>query len=442
METIKCVECGIQYNSTNEACTNCGCPKTFSLNNEEKISYAKNIVLTNIPSSINHKVKNLNKSFKINFLFKPLNLLNEINKNNIKKLNLSKRKKIKKSTNKRFKTQNSKKTINHKKSLLHILSHVGETEGLGDFSFENFFGGFNKKFSENEIVNILFVGTETTTPSISKVSTNYPKPWLCYRLIFLSIIFFYGFVFLYNQNQNQNIIPAIIFIGSFAVPISTLVLFFELNLRRNIPPWVVFRLVLAGTILSFFLTEILANNLGTIYSSSGAWFAALLEEPAKLMALIFLTNGKKKYSYILNGLLLGAAVGCGFAAFETAGYALRSLAYEDFETMIKVIQIRGLLSPFMHIVWTAVAGGALWRIKKNNKFSLKNIQTKKFIQPFLFMVLCHAVWNSNLELPFNGKYIICGLVSWIIALSILNLGIKQLNQEKEGQKIFSSQNNN
>ena len=71
--------------------------------------------------------------------------------------------------------------------------------------------------------------------------------------------------------------------------------------------------------------------------------------------------------------------------------------------MIKVIQIRGLLSPFMHIVWTAVAGGALWRIKKNNKFSLKHIQTKKFIQPFLFMVLCHAVWNSNLDLPFNGK---------------------------------------
>ena len=72
--------------------------------------------------------------------------------------------------------------------------------------------------------------------------------------------------------------------------------------------------------------------------------------------------------------------------------------------MIQVIQLKGILSPFMHIVWTAVAGGALW--------------------------------NSPWQLPFMGKYIICGLLFWIIALSILNLGIKQITQEKEGKKIF------
>ncbi len=433
---IKCAECGEIYNSTNEACTNCGCPKSFSLIKEDKISYTKKNTLHNIPSSIDHKVKNLNKSIQVKSLFEALNLLNGIKKNN-KKINLKKRKRIKTSSNKRYKSQNSKKTINHQKSLVHTLSHIGETEGLGDFSLEKFFGGFNKKFSEREIVNTLFVGTETTTPLIKNVSTNYPEPWLCYRLIFLSVVFFYGFVFLFNQNQNTTIIPAIIFIGSFAVPISTLILFFELNLRRNVPLWAVFRLVLAGTILSFLITEILAVNLSSIYSSSGAWFAAILEEPAKLLALIILTNGKKKYPYILNGLLLGAAVGCGFAAFETSGYALRELALEDIESMIQVIQLRGILSPFMHIVWTAVAGGALWRIKKNKNFSLKNIQTKKFILPFSIMIICHALWNSPWQLPFMGKYIICGLLSWIIALSILNLGIKQIIQEKEGKEIFS-----
>ena len=105
--------------------------------------------------------------------------------------------------------------------------------------------------------------------------------------------------------------------------------------------------------------------------------------------------------------------------------------------MIQVIQLRGILSPFMHIVWTAVAGGALWRIKKNNNFSLKNIQNKKFIIPFSIIIFCHALWNSPWQLPFMGKYIICGLLSLIIALSILNLCIKQITQEKEGKKLLA-----
>lgn len=322
--------------------------------------------------------------------------------------------------------------------LVEIFGKIGEAKGLGEFSLRRFFGGFKRKFSEEEVVKTLFVGTPSTTPSIEKITTEYPEPWICYRLTISTIIIFYGFVFLFNQNQNPNIIPAIIFSGSFAVPISTLVLFFELNIRRNVPIWFVVRLILAGAILSFLITEILAVNTSAIYSSTGAWFASFLEEPAKLLALVILTVGKKKYPYILNGLLLGAAVGCGFAAFESSGYALRGAATKDIDYMINVIQFRGILAPFMHIVWTAVAGAALWRVKKDNSFSLKHLQNKKFYMPFLVIIICHALWNSPIQLPLMGTIIICGLIAWIVALSLVNLGIEQILEEKSGKKIFKN----
>src|SRR5262249_60599294 len=52
-----------------------------------------------------------------------------------------------------------------------------------------------------------------------------------------------------------------------------------------------------------------------------------IEDLAKLIALVLIVRGRR-YKYILNGMLFGAAIGAGFACFETAGYAYRTaLAY-------------------------------------------------------------------------------------------------------------------
>ncbi|MDQ0871631.1 RsiW-degrading membrane proteinase PrsW (M82 family) [Paenibacillus sp. V4I3] len=44
-------------------------------------------------------------------------------------------------------------------------------------------------------------------------------------------------------------------------------------------------------------------------------FIGLIEEAAKVLAILFCLRNRK-YHFILNGLLVGAAVGSGFAAFE------------------------------------------------------------------------------------------------------------------------------
>ena len=58
-----------------------------------------------------------------------------------------------------------------------------------------------------------------------------------------------------------------------------------------------------GGLLSIFITLLLSQNVSIFNGPTGAWFAALIEEPAKLITVVILVKNKKRYPYILNGLL-------------------------------------------------------------------------------------------------------------------------------------------
>lgn len=323
-------------------------------------------------------------------------------------------------------------------NLFKRIGKIGEAEGVGEFKFQRFFGGIFQKHTVEEIEQSLIVGTKTTTPKIKEVILDYPQPWLFFRLVSASVLLFYAFLLAYRYFDNTKLVPGLIFCGSFAVPISTLFLFFEINIRKNVPLWQVIRLVFFGGILSMVITLILFQNTQSLSNAFGASSAGLIEEPAKLGALIFLMRGEniKKYPYILNGLLLGASVGCGFAAFESAGYALEAGLFSSTGKMIESIQLRGILSPFGHIVWTAVSGAALWRVKKGGYFSLQLFKDKRFFKPFGLIVACHFIWNSGLPSPFMLIQLISGLTSWVVALSLVNLGIQEIEKEQSGEKVF------
>src|SRR5208283_4009246 len=78
-------------------------------------------------------------------------------------------------------------------------------------------------------------------------------------------------------------------------------------------------LVCLGGAISLFVTHVVGDiaTLGWL----GHAGAGIEEEIAKLLAVVIVVNNRR-YKYILNGLVFGAAVGCGFAALETAGYSL------------------------------------------------------------------------------------------------------------------------
>ena len=332
-----------------------------------------------------------------------------------------------------------------------MASAVG-IEKLEGFSLSGLFSEVFSKHSREEVENYFTVGTSKTTPNILDVDASWPKPWIFTRMILASLVLYFLLFVGWSTWKNPNLLPGLMLVGSFAIPISTLVLFIELNVRRNVSLYMVSRLVFLGGIFSLLITHLLPDV--TALTSllfrdwrefMGASVAGPLEESAKVLAMVAVASAAK-FRYKLNGLLVGAAVGTGFSAFESAGYAFSTLlSGQGVDVMVQVINMRGLLSPFSHIVWSAIAGCALWRVINGQKFSWRMLCDENFIRLLLVPVVLHMVWNSPLQLPYFGTHIVVGFVGWFVCLSLVQEGLHEIVEEQEDEKkrnaveVFGSQ---
>ena len=74
----------------------------------------------------------------------------------------------------------------------------------------------------------------------------------------------------YRMFENPNLLPGLIFIGSFAVPFSTLIFFLEMNAPRNISIFVITTLVAIGGIASLIVALVFFKWLSFLMT----WLAA------------------------------------------------------------------------------------------------------------------------------------------------------------------------
>lgn len=302
-------------------------------------------------------------------------------------------------------------------------------EKLEGFSLAALFAEVFKKHTVAEVERYFTVGTSETTPSIEDVDASWPRPWMFFRALIGSAVVYFLFVCAWEWFENANLIPGLIMTGAMAIPLATLLFFFEMNARRNVSIYQIMRLVLLGGIVSLifslFLFELPLDDLGWM----GASVAGLIEEPGKLLALIVVSRSAA-YRYKLNGLLMGACVGAGFAAFESMGYAFRILMAGGVGDMNSNILMRGFLSPFGHIAWTAICGAAMWRVKGASPFKFSMVKDGRFWHLFLVPVVLHMIWNADFELPFLGKYLILGVIAWFVVLALIQEGLKEIRAEK------------
>ena len=329
-----------------------------------------------------------------------------------------------------------------------LLSNALGIEKLQGFSLGALFKDIFKKHSEEDIYDIIACGTPKTTPNITDIDTSWPRPWLFFRLLAYSIALYYGLDKVMYHYRHDMLIPTIMLIGSFGIPIATLTFFIEANVRRNISIPYIIKYFLLGGCLSivfaiFLFEQEEGKNLIEILNASSA---GLIEEPAKLLAL-FPLFFNKRFRYKLNGLLFGAVVGAGFSAFESLGYAFcEFLKYEgNVPAMQYTIYVRAILAPLGHLVWSAIAACALWRVLGKDDFNLSAFFDWRFLRLFLCPVILHCLWNTEYQLPYFGKYIIIGLVGWIVVLALVQEGLNELRREKKkaenSQKMSDAENN-
>ena len=204
----------------------------------------------------------------------------------------------------------------------HLNEYVGN-DRPADLNWRMLFTDVFKSHTVEEAEDIFICGTHATTPSPQLVSKEWPRPWL-YSRVFLMFTAAFALLWLCcNLFGNPNALPGMIVVGSFTVPLSTMIMFMEVNAWRNISLYKVIQTFLVGGCASLVATLMLFSIVGSHeLNLIGAIVTGIVEEVGKAIIVFWLLSKMKRLS-ILGGLLIGASVGAGFAAFESAGYALQ-----------------------------------------------------------------------------------------------------------------------
>jgi protease PrsW len=222
------------------------------------------------------------------------------------------------------------------------------------------------------------------------------RGWL--RALFIGLILFIITTADLFVTGNPNLYPTVIMIGNFLVPVVFVVFLYD---HQHLSALTTDRVaisfciggvlgVLGASLLESFLLPANTNpNQGL--SLGSALLVGLIEEGCKILAVMFMAR-RMQHNSEMDGLLLGGAVGMGFAALESTGYAFTVLLLSHGVVTASIVEtvLRGLLAPFGHGVWTGLLGAVLFRDSLPRRFRI----TVPVILTYLFVSVLHGFWDG------------------------------------------------
>lgn len=313
-----------------------------------------------------------------------------------------------------------------------INDYIGNKNAV-NLNWKDLFRDVFKKHTAAEAEDIFICGTSRTTPPLNQVSETWPRPWL-YSRVFLC--FFISYILLYiccTTFKNLLAFPGTIFVGAFTVPLTTLILFLEVNAFRNISFYDVMKFFFIGGCASLVVTLFLFDLkiVDTDISSTwGAMMVGVIEEVGKLVIVYFLIKRVPACRFILSALLVGACVGAGFSAFESAGYAFVNLEAKGLSGMADNIYLRAILAPGGHVAWAAISGAALIIAKGRGPLTVDVFQNPRFWKIFAIPVVLHGVWDAPFLDEGYAKLIALIVLVWIVVLILINMGLDEVKNLK------------
>jgi RsiW-degrading membrane proteinase PrsW (M82 family) len=199
--------------------------------------------------------------------------------------------------------------------------------------------------------------------------------------------------FITEITDDTILVPNVIIVGSFLVPVCCLLFVLGLPRVTYLTVEVLVLGFLAGGTAGVVVTAVtevyvLPDAVGTNA------LIGLIEEGGKIVILLAVAQ-LVSTRVPRDGMVLGATVGAGFAAFETSGYVLRVLIeHGDDHAILNVLEteaFRGVLAPFGHITWTAILGGAVFASAwHTGRFRLD----RRVAWTFLGVVALHGCWDG------------------------------------------------
>lgn len=421
---MKCSMCGGEVGSNDRFCQHCGHDLTTTQVSHEAQTPTKNEF--SCPNC--HESVDSNDKFCINCGYHLMEGTSSVTNETYNHSQPQIEKEIANETNI---TQEAKNLFN---STTKSIGRLAGNDEVLKLDLKDMFSEVFKSHAKHESDDVFIAGTRSTTPHITEVSEEWGRPWVFSRVFLALFITFIGLWFLVNSFGNIKALPGMIFIGALMVPISGVIFFFESNAFRNISFFEVLKMFFVGGVFSLISTLVLYNFVSFseelqdfgIMTIRDAFLIGLVEEIGKAVIVILFINYLKT-NKILNGLLIGASVGAGFAVFETAGYISDGT---DLDVMISIIILRGWSALGGHLVWAAIVGAAAVIVKDERHFTWGNILDKRFLFFFFTSVVLHCIWDTDITILGNMylKTVILIIIAWIFVFVLMKSGLTQVNK--------------
>ncbi len=237
---------------------------------------------------------------------------------------------------------------------------------------------------------------ENSGSSLAQSQSHGGRDWL--RVLIAGIGLFIVTTFVMFLTQNPNLYPTVILIGNFLVPVVFVTFLYDHQHLSALSPQTIAMSFCLGGILGVLGASLLEPiliprplNPNQGLSFTGALMVGLVEEGCKLASVAYLSR-RMRHTSQMDGLLMGAAVGMGFAALESTGYAFTAFLASQGQLGASIAEtvLRGLLAPFGHGVWTAIVSAVLFRESTRFHFRLDAL----VILAYLFVSVLHGLWDG------------------------------------------------
>jgi RsiW-degrading membrane proteinase PrsW (M82 family) len=235
--------------------------------------------------------------------------------------------------------------------------------------------------------------TATTTTAITRTRTGgwwSRRPWL--RMFLGGLALWVAAVVVTFVTQNANLVPTIILLGSFLVPVTFATYAFG-HADQLVTAERILTAFVYGGVLGVLGASLLEAEFLRSPSAGTYLYVGLIEEAVKLAALWLLARRLPRYT-MRDGIVLGATVGFGFAALESAGYAFNALFTStglSLSNLVETEVLRGILTPVGHGLWTAILGGTLFAAAARRG---RLRPTGSLLGFYLLVAALHALWDA------------------------------------------------
>lgn len=228
-------------------------------------------------------------------------------------------------------------------------------------------------------------------------------------------------------------VVSVLVVGSFFVPVVYVQYLDEIDAFGGLPAGLLIRVggltALFGIPSAGVLEAIGHAGADAIIPSV---LTGLIEEGVKIF-MVFLLVRKTNYRYELDGVILGAAAGMGFAAFEDAGYALASLSQNGIPDFLSTLWLRQVLGPFGHGTWTAAIAAILWR----HKIDGQGTEWGKVLVAYLMSSFLHAMWDWD-PLGGIGSFAWLAVIGGISIIRLRGLVIESIAEQRRYGSLAST----